>query len=53
MREVLYQKFGVDLTAIEGIGVTTALVVLAEVGPECGLLQNREAFLLVAGALPG
>lgn len=32
MREVLYRKFGADLTAIEGIGVATALVILTEVG---------------------
>jgi hypothetical protein len=36
MREVLFQKFGCDLTAIEGIGVATALVILTEVGPNLG-----------------
>lgn len=34
LRLELYSKFGVDLTAIEGIGVLTALTFLTEVGPD-------------------
>jgi len=48
MREVLYRKYGSDLTAIEGIGVTTALVVLTEVGPNV-TGSKPKSILLVAG----
>jgi uncharacterized protein (DUF934 family) len=34
LRESLYRKLGVDLTAIESIGTTVALTVVTEVGPD-------------------
>ena len=52
MREVLYRKFGVDLTAIEGIGVTTALVVLTEVGPNVAGFKTEKHFCSWLGLCP-
>jgi transposase len=52
MREVLYRKFGVDLTAIEGIGVTTALVVLTEVGPNVSGFKTEKHFCSWLGLCP-
>lgn len=52
MRAVLYQKFGVDLTAIEGIGVTTALVVLTEVGPNMNGFKSVKNFCSWLGLCP-
>ena len=34
MRQALYQLSGVDLTAIDGFGIDTAVVVLSELGPD-------------------
>jgi transposase len=44
LREVLYRKFGSDLTAIEGIGVTTGLVILTEVGPDVHNFKTEKHF---------
>jgi hypothetical protein len=52
MRTVLYEKFGVDLTAIEGIGVTTALVMLTEVGPNVDGFQTEKRFCSWLGLCP-
>ena len=52
MREVLYRKFGADLTAIEGIGVTTALVVLTEVGPNMAGFKTEKHFCSWLGLCP-
>lgn len=52
MRAVLYRKFGVDLTAIEGIGVTTALVVLTEVGPNVAGFRTEKHFCSWLGLCP-
>lgn len=52
MREVLYRKFGVDLTAIEGIGLTTALVVLTEVGPDVSNFKTEKHFCSWLGLCP-
>lgn len=52
MRVVLYQKFGVDLTAIEGIGVATALVVLTEVGPNVAGFKTEKRFCSWLGLCP-
>jgi len=52
MRAVLYQKFGVDLTAIEGIGVTTALVMLTEVGPNLERFKTEKHFCSWLGLCP-
>jgi transposase len=52
MREVLYRKFGTDLTAIEGIGVATALVVLTEVGPNLDGFKTEKHFCSWLGLCP-
>jgi len=52
MREVLYRKFGSDLTAIEGIGVTTALVLLTEVGPQVSSFKTEKHFCSWLGLCP-
>jgi transposase len=52
MREPLYRKFGVDLTAIEGIGVATALVVLTEVGPNLASFKTEKHFCSWLGLCP-
>lgn len=52
MREALFQKFGVDLTAIEGIGVTTALVMLTEVGPNLDGFKTEKRFCSWLGLCP-
>jgi transposase len=52
MREVLYRKFGADLTAIEGIGVTTALVILTEVGPDVSGFKTEKHFCSWLGLCP-
>jgi transposase len=52
LREVLYRKFGSDLTAIEGIGVTTALVILTEVGPNLDDFKTEKHFCSWLGLCP-
>lgn len=52
MREVLFRKFGVDLTAIEGIGMTTALVILTEVGPNMASFRTEKHFCSWLGLCP-
>lgn len=52
MREVLYRKFGADLTAIEGIGVTTVLVILTEVGPNVSSFKTEKHFCSWLGLCP-
>ncbi len=52
MRAVLYRKFGADLTAIEGIGVTTALVMLTEVGPNVTGFKTEKHFCSWLGLCP-
>jgi transposase len=52
MREVLYRKFGADLTAIEGIGVTTALVILTEVGSNVAGFKTEKHFCSWLGLCP-
>jgi transposase len=52
MRAVLYQKFGVDLTAIEGIGVLTGLTLLTEVGPDLSRFPNEKCFCSWLGLCP-
>ena len=43
---------GVDLTAIEGIGEGTALVILSEVGTDAGRWRNEKAFGAWLGLAP-
>ena len=52
MRQMLYRKFGSDLTAIEGIGVATALVVLTEVGPNVSGFRTEKHFCSWLGLCP-
>lgn len=52
MREWLYKKLGADLTAIEGIGVTTALVILTEVGPDLSRFPSEKHFASWLGLCP-
>jgi transposase len=52
MREGLYKKFGVDLTAIEGIGVMTGLVILTEVGPDLSRFRSEKHFCSWLGLCP-
>jgi transposase len=52
MRERLYKKLGADLTAIEGIGVTTALVILTEVGPDLNRFPSEKHFASWLGLCP-
>ena len=52
MRPWLHQKFGVDLTAIEGIGITTALVMLTEVGSDLSKFPTEKHFCSWLGLCP-
>lgn len=48
----LYQTFGVDLTAIEGISVSTALVILGEVGVDVSKFPTEKHFASWLGLCP-
>jgi transposase len=52
MRQRLYEKFGVDLTAIEGIGVLTGLTLLTEVGPNVSRFRSEKHFCSWLGLCP-
>lgn len=52
MREWVYKKLGADLTAIEGIGVTTALVILTEIGPDLSRFPSEKHFASWLGLCP-
>lgn len=52
MREWLYKKLGVDLTAIEGVGVTTALVILTELGPDLSRFPSEKHLTSWLGLCP-
>jgi len=52
LRELLYEKFGVDLTAIEGVGVLTGLVLLTEVGPNLDRFPTEGHFASWLGLCP-
>ena len=45
-------KIGVDLTAIEGIGITTALIILTEVGPDVSRFSAEKKFASWLGRCP-
>ena len=44
MRRHLFTKFGVDLTAVDGVGIQTAFVFLGEVGPDVSKFPTAEHF---------
>ena len=52
LRQSLYRKLGVDLTAIESIGTTVALTVLTEVGPELSAFPTEKHFCSWLGLSP-
>ncbi len=52
LREGLYRKLGVDLTAIEGVGATVVLTVLSELGPEVGAFPSEKHFSSWLGLCP-
>jgi transposase len=52
LRKLLYEKFGVDLTAIEGIGGLTGLVLLTEVGPNLDRFATEGHFTSWLGLCP-
>jgi transposase len=51
-RTVCHQKFGVDLTAIEGIGATTAMTILSEIGSDFSRFPTSAAFCSWLGLAP-
>jgi len=52
LRPELYEKFGADLTGIEGIGVLTALILLTEVGPNVSRFHSEKHFCSWLGLCP-
>jgi transposase len=52
LREGLYRKLGVDLTAIESVGTTVALTVLTEVGPDLSAFPTEKHFCSWLGLCP-
>jgi transposase len=53
LRSQLFQMCGVDLTRIDGIDVTTALVVVSEVGADMGKFPSDKHFASWLGLCPG
>jgi len=53
LRKRLFQMCGVDLTRIDGIDVTTALVVLSEVGADLSRFASDKHFASWLGLCPG
>jgi transposase len=53
LRTQLYQMCGMDLTRIDGIDVTTALVVVSEVGADMGRFASDKHFASWLGLCPG
>jgi transposase len=51
-RQALYRMSGVDLTAIEGVGANTALVILSEIGTDVSRWRNEKAFGAWLGLAP-
>lgn len=52
LRGWLYRKLGADITAIEGIGVMTGLVVLTEAGPDLSQFPSEKHFTSWLGLCP-
>lgn len=53
LRLYLFRCCGVDLTGIDGIDVTTALKVIAEVGPDLSRFKSAKHFASWLGLCPG
>ena len=53
VRTYLFRICGVDLTAIDGIDTTTALKVIAEVGPDLSRFKSAKHFASWLGLCPG
>lgn len=53
LRKRLFQMCGVDLTRIDGIDVTTALVVLSEIGHDLSRFPSDKHFASWLGLCPG
>ena len=49
----LWRLYGVDLTAVPGIGVETALTVFSEVGPDLSAFADAARFASWLGLAPG
>ena len=52
MRETLYWKTAVNVTAIEGIGALTSLVLFTEVGPDVSRFPTEKHFCSWLGLCP-
>lgn len=52
MRQELYEKFGVDLTAVEGVSIRTVLAFLGEVGTDVEKFPSAEHFASWLGLCP-
>ena len=52
IREVLYRKMGVDVTAVEGVGVLVGLTLLSEVGPILDAFKTEKHFASWLGLCP-
>jgi hypothetical protein len=52
LRRMLFAKFGVDLTAVDGIAAQTGLVFLSEVGPDVSKFATAEHFASWLGLCP-
>jgi transposase len=52
LREELYRWTGVDLTAVEGIGVLSAQVILSEIGTDMGRWRSEKHFTSWLGLCP-
>jgi transposase len=51
-RALLFQMAGVDLTAVEGISETTALVILSEIGVDLSAFPHEKNFVSWLGLCP-
>lgn len=52
LRRMLFEKFGVDLTAVDGVAAQTALTFLSEVGPDLSKFASAEHFASWLGLCP-
>jgi hypothetical protein len=52
MRQHLFAKFGLDLTAVEGVSIQTVLAFMSEVGTDVGRFATAEHFGSWLGLCP-